>query len=87
MTKQKSLRKSSGRLLFTAKILHNAMYLTFPYLGQITNPKMKDFKRDLDLNVAAIVHFQLFCDHFSGAIGCRQSFLEKLQEMCLLGYR
>ena len=32
MTKQKSL---SG-LLFTAKILHEAVYLTSPYLGQIT---------------------------------------------------
>ena len=36
MTKQKSLGKSSSGLLFTAKILHKAMYPTYPYLGQIT---------------------------------------------------
>ena len=29
--------KSSSGLLFTAKILQEARYLTFPYLGQITN--------------------------------------------------
>ena len=36
MAKQKSLRKFSRESLFTAEILHEAMYLTFPYLGQIT---------------------------------------------------
>ena len=30
-----SSRKSSIGLLFAAKILHEAMYLAFPYLGQI----------------------------------------------------
>ena len=52
MTKQKSLSESLSGLLFTAKILHEATYLTSPYLGQITkfNPKMEDFKRVLDLN-------------------------------------
>ena len=28
--------KSSIRLLFTAKVLHEAMYLAFPYQGEIT---------------------------------------------------
>ena len=33
----KNLRgKSSTGFLFTVKILHETMYLTFPYLGQIT---------------------------------------------------
>ena len=49
MTKQ----KSSNGLLFTAKILLEAMYLTFPtWTKSLTkfNPKMQDFKRVLDLN-------------------------------------
>ena len=43
--------KPSSGLLFTAKILHEAMYLAFPYLSQITkfSRKMQDFKCDLDL--------------------------------------
>ena len=36
MTKQKSRRKSSSGLLFTAKILQEAMCLTYPYMDQIT---------------------------------------------------
>ena len=39
--------KSSKGLLFSAKILHEAMYFAFPYLGQITskfNPRMQDFE-------------------------------------------
>ena len=36
MTKQKSLRKFLTGLLFTAKILYEAIYLTSPYLGQRT---------------------------------------------------
>ena len=36
MIKQKCLKKSLSGLLFTAKILHEEMYLTFSYLGQIT---------------------------------------------------
>ena len=38
MTKQKSLRNIVEWiiLLFTAKILQEAIYITFPYLGQIT---------------------------------------------------
>ena len=38
MTKQKSLRNivEWNILLFTAKILQDAMYLTSPYQGQIT---------------------------------------------------
>ena len=39
--------------IFTAKILLEAMYLTFPtWTKSLTklNPKMQDFKRVLDLN-------------------------------------
>ena len=45
--------KSSNGLLFTAKTLLEAMYLTFPIWTKSLkklNPKMKDFKRVLDLN-------------------------------------
>ena len=38
-------------LLFTAKILQKAMYLTSPTWAKSRtkfNPKMQDFKRDLD---------------------------------------
>ena len=42
-------QKSSSGLLFTAKILQEAMYLASPYLGLIY-PKMQDFKRVLHLN-------------------------------------
>ena len=51
MTKQKS-GKSSSKLLFTAKILQEAMYLTSPSLAKLLtkfNPKLQDFKRVLDL--------------------------------------
>ena len=55
MTKQKSLRNIVEWiiLLFTAKKLQEALYLTAPYLGQITYKiyaKMQDFKRALELN-------------------------------------
>ena len=55
MTKQKSLRNIFEWiiLLFTSKILQEAMHITFPYLGQITNKilsQIQDFKRVLDLN-------------------------------------
>ena len=45
--------KSSNGLLFTVKILLEAMYLTFPtWTKSLTkfNPKIQDFKRVLDLN-------------------------------------
>ena len=50
-----SKQKSSKAILrvhyFMLKMLQKAMYLDFPVLGQVTkfNPKMKDFKRVLDL--------------------------------------
>ena len=48
MKKQKSL---SG-LLFTAKIIHEALFLTSPYLGHITHkiqPQLQGLERVLDL--------------------------------------
>ena len=45
--------KSSSGLLFTTKILQEAMYFTSPFVGQITcklNPKMQDVRRVLDVN-------------------------------------
>ena len=36
MTTQKSLERSSSGLLFTAKIMQEAMYLISSYLGQTT---------------------------------------------------
>ena len=55
--KRKNLQgKSSSGLLFTVKILHEAMHLTSPYLGQINhlqlkfNNKLQDYQRVLDLN-------------------------------------
>ena len=45
--------KSSNGLLFTAKILLEAMYLTFPTWTKSLakfNPKMQNIKRVLDLN-------------------------------------
>ena len=54
MTKNKNLKeKFSNGLLFTAKILLEAMYFTFPtWTKSLTkfNSKMQDFKRVLDLN-------------------------------------
>ena len=53
MTKQKSQRVSSSGLLFTAKILQEAMYLTYSILAKSLtkfNPKTQDFRRALDLN-------------------------------------
>ena len=53
MTKQTSLKKSSSRLSFTAKILQEVMYFTSPsWAKPLTkfNTKMQDFKRVLDLN-------------------------------------
>ena len=52
MTKQKPLRKSLRGLLFTAKILQDAMYITITAPNSLLkfNPKMHDLKRVLDLN-------------------------------------
>ena len=47
------LGKSSSEVLFTAKVLQEAMYLTFPtWTESLTkfNLKMQDFKRVLNLN-------------------------------------
>ena len=54
MTKQKFLRNIVEWiiLLFTAKLLQEAMYLTSPYWAKSRtkfNPKMQVFKRVLDL--------------------------------------
>ena len=55
MTKQKSVqRKSTSGLLFTAKILQEAMYFTFPNWAKsltIFSSKMLDLKRVLDLKL------------------------------------
>ena len=41
-------RKSSSVLLFTARILHEAMFLTFFYLGQINHLQLKFNNKLLD---------------------------------------
>ena len=53
MTNKNLKGKSSNGLLFTAKILLEAMYLTFlTWTKSLTKfkPKMQDFERVLDLN-------------------------------------
>ena len=45
--------KSFSGLIFTAKVLHEAMYLTYHYLYQITyiiEPQKQDFKSVWDLS-------------------------------------
>ena len=51
MTKQKSSKANLRVHYLMLKMLQKAMYLDFPDLGQVSkfNPKMQDFKRDLDL--------------------------------------
>ena len=55
--------KPWSSFLFTAKILHVAMYLTFPtWAKELTkiNPKMNDFKRIEDLGKRRIKQFNFF---------------------------
>ena len=51
MTKQKSSKAILRVHYLMLKMLQKAIYLDFPDLDQVTkfNPKMKDFKRVLDL--------------------------------------
>ena len=51
MTKQKSSKGNLRVHYLMLKMLHKAMYLDFPDLGQVTKFKLKmqDFKRVLDL--------------------------------------
>ena len=51
ITKQKSSKANLRVHYLMLKMLHKAMYLHFPDLGQVTKfkPKMKDLKRVLDL--------------------------------------
>ena len=51
MTKQKSSKANLRVHYLMLKMLQKAMYLDFPDLSKVTkfNPKMKDFKRVLDL--------------------------------------
>ena len=51
ITKQKFSKANLRVLDLMLKMLHKAMYLDFPDLGQVTKfkPKMQDFKRVLDL--------------------------------------
>ena len=51
ITKQKSSKANLRVHYLMLKMLHKAMHLDFPDLGQVTKfkPKMQDFKRVLDL--------------------------------------